>query len=137
MKFLTHPLCVRFVIPHILTDPHTPLTNGVCEAKNPAFLRVCAAFYIYLTHLRGYFYMERIKTAENRGFLDMLDNTQPNLAVGCVRRPVSGGSPLTKFILAMLRGDLPSRDPHDLAHRFGISPAHAAGYLNLMGGKHG
>lgn len=49
-------------------------------------------------------------------------------------------SPLTEFLIAALATDparLARANAAKLAAKYGISPAHAAGYLNLMGGKHG
>lgn len=41
---------------------------------------------------------------------------------------------LTRFILDMLGGRLPSRDPSRLAETYRINPAHARGYL-MQGGE--
>lgn len=45
-----------------------------------------------------------------------------------------GRAPLTRFIIAMMRTDraaLANADPAKLAAKYGISPAHAAGYIAL------
>ncbi|WP_156348476.1 hypothetical protein [Sphingomonas sp. Leaf23] len=39
-------------------------------------------------------------------------------------------SPLTRFIVDMLAGKLPSRDPAALAQGYGIRADHARDYLN-------
>lgn len=37
--------------------------------------------------------------------------------------------PLTQFLIDLMRGRLPSRDPRRLAQHYGISPDHASGYI--------
>lgn len=44
-------------------------------------------------------------------------------------------SPLTRFIVDMLAGNLRSRDPVAVARDYRIHPAHAAGYLRLWVGR--
>jgi len=46
-------------------------------------------------------------------------------------------APLTAFIIALLKTDpakLANADPVKLAHKYGINPDHAAGYLRLHRG---
>ena len=46
-------------------------------------------------------------------------------------------SPLTKFLIALLatpRDRLAKADPDKLAQKYGISPAHARGYIDMARG---
>ena len=42
-------------------------------------------------------------------------------------------SPLTRFLIDLLTRKLAHRNPARIAREYGISPAHASGYLRMLG----